>query len=255
MNNPNSQKENPILVSVIIPAYNAEETLEQAIKSVLIQNVSLELIVINDCSKDKTAEIMKKYADDPCIHYYENIVRLGASGTRNKGVSLARGKYVAFLDCDDWWEPDKLKKQLNMMKKTGAVMCSTARKLIGKTNGASNKIIPVEEIITYEMMLHQNYINCSSVLIQNDVIARYPMHYENSHEDYITWLKILKEYKFACAINEPLLNYRVSNTGKSGSKLQSAKKTFMVYRHMGFGLFRCIWYFCCYAINGIKKYS
>ena len=73
MNNPNSQKENPILVSVIIPAYNAEETLEQAIKSVLIQNVSLELIVINDCSKDKTAEIMKKYADDPCIHYYEKV--------------------------------------------------------------------------------------------------------------------------------------------------------------------------------------
>ena len=249
------QENRNILVSVIIPAYNSEHYIEQAIDSVLIQDVPMEIIVINDHSPDRTSEIMKKYENHPLVRYYENHVRLGASGTRNKGVSLASGKYIAFLDCDDWWEPDKLKKQLHMMKKTGAVLCSTARRLIGKNDRSSNKIIPVEEIITYEMMLHQNYINCSSVLIKNDVIARYPMHYENSHEDYITWLKILKEYKFACAVNEPLLNYRVSSTGKSGSKLKSAKMTFLVYRYMGFGLLRSIWYFCCYAINGIKKYS
>lgn len=248
------QKENSVLVSVIIPAYNSEKYIEKAIDSVLIQDVPLEIIIINDCSPDKTSDIMKKYENHPLIQYYENKVRLGAAGTRNKAVTLSRGKYVAFLDCDDWWEPDKLKKQLKMIEKTGAVLCSTARRLIDKASGTAGKVISVKEIITYDMMLHQNCINCSSALIKREVIAKYPMAYEDSHEDYITWLKILKEYKFACAVNEPLLNYRVSKTGKSGSKMKSAKMTFMVYRYMGFGLLQSIWYFCCYAINGMKKY-
>lgn len=254
MANSNQQQKASLLVSVIIPAYNSEKYLKQAIESVLIQNVPLELIVINDCSSDNTAAIMNDYKEDPRVHYYENEQRLGASGTRNRGVRISRGKYIAFLDCDDWWEPEKLKKQLHMIKKTGAVLCSTARRLIDSSNPSSEKIISVKETITYKMMLHQNWINCSSVLVRRDVITKYPMAYEDSHEDYITWLKILKQYKFACAINEPLLNYRVSNQGKSGNKLKSAKMTFKAYRYMGFGLLKSIWYFCFYAINGYRKY-
>lgn len=254
MSKTNQTDEKNVFVSVIIPAYNAANYIQQSIESVLIQNVPLEVIVINDCSTDETAEIMQKYADNPLIRYFENETNLGASGSRNKGVALARGKYVAFLDSDDWWEPHKLQKQLDALQKTGAVLCSTARRLIYAANDDNDKIIPVKELITYKMMLHQNWINCSSVVIERDVIAKYPMAYENSHEDYITWLKVLKEHKFACAINEPLLNYRVSNTGKSGSKLKSAKMTFMVYRYMGFGLLQSMLYFCFYAINGIMKY-
>lgn len=254
MTKPNHQENNTILVSVIIPAYNSEKYIEKAIDSALIQEVPLEVIVINDCSPDRTSDVMRKYAEEPRVRYYENKVRLGAAGTRNRAVTLSRGEYVAFLDCDDWWEPNKLKKQLKMMSKTGAVLCSTARRLIDSNTGTSKKIISVKEIITYKMMLHQNWINCSSALIKRDVIAKYPMAYEDSHEDYITWLKILKEYKFACAVNEPLLNYQVSKSGKSGSKIKSARMTFMVYRYMGFGFFHSIWYFCCYAINGMLKY-
>ncbi len=76
------------------------------------------------------------------------------------------------------------------------------------------------------MMLKQNWINCSSVLLKREVAEEFPMEHEDSHEDYITWLKILQKYQYACAINEPLLKYRLSSQGKSGSKFKSAKMTF-----------------------------
>ena len=75
-----------------------------------------------------------------------------------------------------------------------------------------------------------------------------------SHEDYITWLRVLRAHGSACGVNEPLLQYRLSNTGKSGSKLKSAKMTFMVYRRMGFGIGKSILCFCSYAIHGVSKY-
>ena len=80
------------------------------------------------------------------------------------------------------------------------------------------------------------------------------MGHEDSHEDYIMWLRVLRKYGDARGINEPLLRYRLSNTGKSGSKLHSAKMTFMVYRYMGFSLPKSLLCFASYAINGVKKY-
>lgn len=254
MANKNQQTNDSILISVIMPAYHSEKTIEKSIESVLIQDVSLELLILNDSPEDTLSTVLKKYEHDSRVRYFENTKRLGASGSRNKGVALSRGTYIAFLDSDDWWEPEKLKKQLQMIEKTGAVLCSTARRLSSASSRLSGKVIPVKEHITYQMMLYQNWINCSSVLIRRDVISKFPMAHENSHEDYITWLKILKEHHFACAVNEPLLNYTVSTSGKSGNKLHSAKMTFLVYRYMGFNLIESGFYFCNYALNGLKKY-
>ena len=244
---------NTPLVSVIIPAYNCEKYIKNTLDSVLIQNISLEIIVINDCSQDETENVILSYASEhPEIHYFKNKTNLGASGSRNRGVSLARGKYVAFLDSDDWWEPEKLKKQLALMKRTNCVLCSTARALVNPDGTPMNKMIPVIEKITYRSLLKHNCINCSSVLLLREVALEFPMEHEDSHEDYIMWLRILKKYGMACAINEPLLKYRLSNQGKSGSKFNSAKMTFKVYRYMGFGMLQSIICFCSYALHGIK---
>lgn len=80
------------------------------------------------------------------------------------------------------------------------------------------------------------------------------MEHEDSHEDYITWLKILRQYGFAVGVNEPLLKYRLSTTGKSGNKIQSAKMTFRVYRYLGFGIAKSLLCFLSYAIHGTAKY-
>lgn len=242
------------IVSVIIPAYNCAGYISNAIDSVLIQDVDLEIIVIDDCSSDNLDEVMDKYRDIPVLFYVKNSRNLGAAKTRNKGTRLANGIYVAFLDADDYWEKGKLKKQLELMKQTRSVLCCTARELITEDGRETGRTIPVKEHITYSELLKQNSINCSSVLLETAVAREFPMEHEDSHEDYITWLKILNRYGEVCGINEPLLKYRLSAKGKSGSKLKSAKMTLKVYRYMNFGIIKSMYCFLNYMLHGIQKY-
>lgn len=243
------------LISVIIPAYNCEKYIAKAIESVLEQeDVLLELLIINDCSTDHTEEIILTYGKDDRIRYLKNDYNIGVAKTRNKGVQQARGEFVAFLDADDWWDQGKLKKQIELMRKKGQVLCSTARELVDEHGRSLGKVIPVKELITYRLLLLHNCINCSSVVLKKDVAKEFPMEHEDSHEDYITWLKILQEYGTACAVNEPLLKYRLRSSSKSGSKLHSARMTYKVYRYSGFGYCQSIIYFLSYALHGLWKY-
>lgn len=243
------------LVSVIIPVYNGAQFVSKAIDSALIQDVDLEIIVVDDCSNDDTQKVLSKYANNDKIVCLKNESNLGVAQTRNKAVSVARGKFVAFLDADDYWAEDKLKKQLKMIEKTNAPLCVTARELLTPNGEETNRVIPVNEKITYNDLLKHNSISCSSVLILTDIAREFPMcHDSDSHEDYIMWLSVLKKYDFACGINEPLLKYRLSTSGKSGNKLKSAKMTFRAYRYSGLSVAKSIGYFCSYALNGVKKY-
>ena len=243
-----------LLVSVIIPVHNGTKYVCQAIDSALVQDVPLEILVIDDGSKDNLDQVMERYRCEPKIRYLKNEKNIGVAATRNRGVSLARGSYIAFLDADDYWMKDKLKKQLALMKETNCVICSTARELMDMDGKLTGHIIPVKPQITYGNLLLSNRINCSSVVIRTEVAQEFPMHNDDSHEDYLMWLEVLRKYRTACAVNEPLLKYRISETGKSGSKWQSAKMTFMVYRYMGFSWGRCILHFCSYALHGLMKY-
>ena len=248
-------KEKTPIVSVVMPAYRCANTIGQAIDSVLSQGVPLELIVVNDCSPDDLDDVMRPYLDDPRVHYIQNERNSGAASSRNRGVSLAKGRYVAFLDADDWWEEDKLKKQLEVLKKTGAVLCCTGRELVTPDGKETGRVIGVKEKITYRMMLHQNWINCSSAVMKTEIAKEFPMEHEEGHEDYILWLKILKKYGWTAGVDEPLLKYRLTAKGKSGNKLHSAKMTYDSYRYAGLGRLKSALCFCAYAVNGIKKYA
>lgn len=243
-----------ILVSVVIPAYNSANRIHLALDSALAQDVPLEIIVIDDCSRDNLDELMERYLQFPQIRYFKNPENLRVAATRNRGVSLARGAYVAFLDSDDYWEKGKLQKQLALLAETGAVMCSTARELMNPDGSLTGHIIPVQTEYTYRDLLRQNPINCSSVVIRTAVAREFPMHHDDAHEDYLMWLEVLEKYGRCCAINEPLLKYRVTSTGESGTKLNSARMTFMTYRYKGFGFFRSMLYFVSYAFHGFRKY-
>ncbi len=218
-------KEETPIVSVIMPAYRCAGTIRQAIDSVLVQDVPLELIVVNDTSPDDLDAVMQRMRIDPRVRSGKMSIT-SAPGSRNRGVSMARGRYVAFLDADDWWEEDKLKKQLEASGRTRAVLCSTGSELLTPDGRQTGGVIGVPEEITYRKLLHHNCINCSSVVLRTDVAREFPMEHEDSHEDYILWLRILKKYGWAVAVNEPLLKYRLSSKGKSGSKLQSARMTY-----------------------------
>ena len=243
-----------ILVSVVMPAYNCAKSIGASIESVLCQEVPLELIVVNDRSPDDLDAAMAPYLADERVVYVTNEKNMGAAMSRNRAMEMARGKYIAFLDSDDIWLPGKLERQLDILEESGSVLCCTARALMTPEGIDDGRVLPVAEVITYKDLLRHNSIACSSVVIRTEAAREFPMGHEDSHEDYIMWLQVLRKYGDARGINEPLLRYRLSNTGKSGSKLHSAKMTFMVYRYMGFSLPKSLLCFASYAINGVKKY-
>lgn len=245
---------NSLMVSVIMPAFNSGKYIQKAIQSVLMQEVSLELIIINDCSTDNLEQIINPYLSDVRVIYIKNQKNLGVAKSRNIGMEMARGKYIAFLDSDDWWLDGKLKKQVDILERTDYVICTTARELVSGNGKSLGKIIPVSREIKYKDLLFHNSINCSSVLIRSNVAKKHPMLHDDSHEDYIMWLKVLKEHGSAYGLNEPLLMYRLSEEGKSRNKLKSAKMTFKVYRYMNFGTGKSVFYFLSYMIHGLKKY-
>ena len=242
------------LISVVMPVYNGRKYIRQAVESVFAQQVSLELLVIDDGSTDGTAEVLAEYQKRENFRYLRNEKNLGAAGSRNRGVQEAKGDYIAFLDADDWWIPGKLEKQRKLLEETGFVLCSTGRELMRPDGSSTGKYIPVRETVTYRELLKHNSINCSSVLVRTEVMRCFPMEHDDSHEDYITWLKILKKYHYAAGINEPALKYRLSEGGKSRNKWKSAKMTYQVYRYMGYGTLKSILFFCSYALHGIWKY-
>ena len=143
------------MISVVIPSYNGAETLFQAIDSVLCQTTKtpLEILVIDDNSTDDTMEKMGRYGENDRVRYIRNETNKGASASRNRGVQLAKGDYIAFLDADDYWDPEKLEKQEKALAKTGDVLCCTGRELIYDQEPEKQKIFSVPERITYKMLL------------------------------------------------------------------------------------------------------
>ncbi len=242
------------LVSVVIPTYNNGEYIRQAVDSVYRQQVYLELIVVDDCSDDDTEKQLECYMQRPDFFYVRNSFNRGVAASRNKGVSMARGEYIAFLDADDWWAEGKLREQIQAVKESGAVLCSTGRELMEPDGSSTGRYIGVRKWVTYRELLKHNSINCSSVFLLTKVAREFPMCYDQSHEDYITWLKILKKYGWARGIDRPYLKCRLSAGGKSRDKLKSAKMTFQVYRYMGYGMVKSCLFFISYAVHGVCKY-
>lgn len=242
------------MVSVIIPVYNGEKTVARAIDSALMQETELEVLVIDDCSTDQTGTVLKQYAGNGKVRCLKNKQNAGAAESRNYGVREARGEYVAFLDADDAWMPGKLQTQLEILKKTDGVICSTARQLVCPGDSRDGQIIHVPKQITYKKLLTHNSIACSSVVLKTSVAREFPMEHAEVHEDYLTWIRLLKKYEVCYGVDQPFLLYSLSTTGKSGSKLRSAGMTFGVYRQAGLSLPKSCLCFVSYMFHGLWKY-
>lgn len=246
------------MVSIIMPAYNSEKYIEQAIQSVLSQTYEdWELLVIDDCSIDQTAFLVQKFVrSDSRIHYYKNEVNMGPGGSRNFAVGQAQGEWIAFLDSDDLWDEDKLKEQMDLAKTKGAEFIFSGSAFIDELGNKLPYYLTVPERITFRQLLKQNVISCSSVLIRHDLIEKYPMRREKDiHEDFAVWLQILRDLGIsAYAVNHPLLIYRISVESKSGNKIKAAMMTYRVYRYIGLSSFSSIYYWLHYSVRSMRKY-
>ncbi|WP_354637538.1 glycosyltransferase family 2 protein [Morganella morganii] len=240
------------LISVIMPAYNAEKYISDSIDSVLNQSIqNFELIIIDDNSQDNTTNIINKY-NDPRIVLIINSNNLGVSETRNIGISAANGKYIAFLDSDDIWLPHKLSLQIMCLNDGWDVVSSN---YIAFESNADNKITERKSpsIISYSDMLKSNFIGNLTGIYNVQKIGKIYQK-KSGHEDYIMWLEIIKKSKKAYCIQESLAKYRLHNSSLSSNKVKAIKWQWSIYRNeLKLSLPKSIYYFSHYIINALKK--
>lgn len=243
-------------VSIIMPAYNAERYITEAIQSVIAQTFTdWELIVIDDASQDSTVEIVQKFsAQNSRILLYRNMQNSGVSATRNRGLDMAIGEYVAFLDSDDIWASDKLEKQIYALLAENAQICYSSYSFIDLSGNSIRIPYIVDKETSYKKLLKENVIGCSTVILSRKFLgsARFDKGY--FHEDYVLWLRLLKDgHTKAIGISDVLVQYR--NGGRSSNKIVAVKNRWIVYRKSEkLNIFQSTKYLIAYATNAIIKH-
>ena len=243
------------LVSIITPSYNSIMYLEQCICSVIEQTYkNFELIIVDDFSNDKSSTLIKKYVkrDSRIKPIYLNN-NIGAAMARNIALQQAQGKYIAFLDADDYWYPNKLSRQLDFMQQHNYAFTFTAYNRITE-NGITISKVHVPSKITYYNYLKNTIIGCLTVIIDREQTGYFEMENIRSSHDMALWLKIMKKGFVAHGLDEVLSSYRVLSGSNTSNKLKSAIDVWYVYRNIEkLNLLLCIWCFINYSYNSIKR--
>jgi teichuronic acid biosynthesis glycosyltransferase TuaG len=239
------------LVSIIMPAYNSEKTIIESVRSVIAQTyINWELLIIDDASK-----IPVKIFEDTRIKVYRNTINKNVAFSRNKGINVACGSIVALLDSDDVWSNEKLEKQLNFMKRYNAKISYTACAYMASDGRKLKYILPATLRLTYRENLKQNLMSCSSVMCERGLLIKYPFPEKKKllHEDFCSWIRILREVDYAYGLDEPLLTYRISNRSKSSNRIFSAIMTYNSFCEVGFNPLIGLALTIRYAIRSIRK--
>ncbi|MBB1295369.1 glycosyltransferase family 2 protein [Pseudoalteromonas sp. SR41-4] len=243
------------LVSIIMPAYNAEKYIKQSIESVISQSYSnWELLITDDRSTDETQRIVEEYASkDPRIKLYINSENGGAGVARNNSIKQANGRFIAFLDADDQWLPEKLTRQLNFMLKNNYAFTFTAyQKLEGET--PKSTVIP-PSFTTYKKLLSGNVIGCLTAMYDTSALGKQYMPLIRKRQDMGLWLSILQQVPNAYSLPDVLAFYRV-DSGMTQNKFKILKWQWDLYRNVvGLGLFKTSIHFCSYALRGFVKHK
>lgn len=244
------------LVSIITPAYNAEKYISYTIDSVISQTYkNWEMLIVDDCSTDSTKIIVECYAmNDNRIKLITLNENMGVASARNMAIKHAKGSYVAFLDSDDLWSPNKLIIQISYMKNNNYYFTYTDYEFIDSNGIKLNKIISVPKKLNYKNALNGNSIPCLTVVLDKSKINEIYMP-NIKHEDYAAWLNILRNNVTAYGINENLAMYRRLSNSLSSNKFKSLLWTWNIYRNnQKLGLFESVRHISIYIIKNIRKY-
>lgn len=245
------------LVSVITPCYNGEHTLREIIDSVIKQTYqNWELLIVDDCSTDSSAKIIKNYAEkDSRIRYFRTDKPSGSpSHPRNIGIENAKGKYIAFLDSDDVWLPDKLEKQIKFIEANNYDLVYSFYEKMNWDGKRDNRLIQTRKISTYRSLLKSNSIPCLTSLVSRRAIGDTRFK-QIPQEDFCFWLDILKKGYTAHNICEVTALYREAKNSRSANKLDMFKGYWNVIRnHQHIGLMPACLCMVTYTILGFAKY-
>ncbi len=246
------------LVSIIVPVYNASKFIEETIRTVRQQTYcNWELLLIDDCSKDGSAKIIKEIEKkDKRIKLFQFKENQGAAVARNKGIELASGKYLCFLDADDLWEKKKLEKQIKFMNEKKCSFSFTGYEFASENGIPNGKKVYVPAKINYRQALKNTTIWTSTVMLDLSKLSKEDIYMPNVKrgQDTATWWKILKKIDYAYGLNEILSYYRRSNNTLSSNKWKALKRTWNLYRNVEhLNLLSSCYNFCWYCFNAIRR--
>lgn len=246
----------PVMVSIVMPLYNAEPYFKESVATVLAQSyVDWELIVVDDCSTDGSGrQALELSRIESRVVYLRNSVNCGVAVSRNIGLERARGRFVAFLDSDDQWGHDKLERQVDFALRGGCPItyCSYVR--ISEA-GESLGVVKPKEKVRYGDMLFRNHIGNLTAMYDRSLLP--DLRFASvGHEDYIFWIGALTRVDSAELVpsDVPLAKYLVRKSSLSGNKLRAASWQWHNYRtNLGFGFFKSLFYFSCYAFFSVLR--
>lgn len=222
------------LVSIIMPSYNSSKFIEESIESVLKQTyTNWELLIVDDFSKDESVELISLYSKkDDRIKLFLLNENVGAANARNIALDNARGRYIAFLDSDDVWFPNKLEVQLNFMTTNQYPFTFSSYNIITEEGREVNKIINAPSLINYRQYLKNTIIGCLTVVLDKDVVGDFRMPLTRSSHDMALWLLIMKRDFVAYGLNEVLASHRLVSTSNTAKKWKAARDVWKVYRRI-----------------------
>lgn len=245
-----------MLVSIITPSFNSEQFILDTYHSILKQTYSdWEWIVTDDCSFDNTYSILDELSKvDHRIRLFKNQINSGAAKSRNNSLYHARGDFIAFLDADDIWLPDKLEKQIQFMG-DNIDFSFTSYELINEQGESLNKFVDVNSVkmVSYSDMLQKlATLGCSTVLLRKSSYTSIKMPDIRTGQDYALWLNLLKNGNNAYLLQEVLTQYRIVPGSISRNKFKKAKRQWQIYRELeklslSFSI-KCFFYYAVRAV-------
>lgn len=223
---------NNSLVSIITPTYNSENYIRETIQSVINQTYkNWEMIIVDDCSSDNTVQIIQEIQkSEPRIKLFKLDKNSGAGVARNKAIEEASGKYIAFLDADDLWKPEKLTKQIKFLVDTKLHFTFSFYECIDEDGNLLHKIIKAPSPLTYSQLLFCNYVGNLTGIYDTSFFGKIPMTSIRKRQDWVYWLTILKKIKTSLPVPESLAYYRIRKGSISSSKINLVQYNFKIYR-------------------------
>lgn len=244
------------LVSIVTPVYNAGPFIEKTIRSVINQTYQeWEHILVDDCSLDNSEEIIRNLMkEDSRIKYVKLSENQGAAVARNTGLENAQGQYIAFIDSDDVWKPQKLETQLVFMQENNYGFTYTNFEQVSEEGESIKPSVSLPERLNYSDLLKNTAIACSTVVIDRNKIGDFRMPLVRKGQDTATWLKILRSHDYAYGLNNVLGQYRQVKGSISSNRLGALKRTWNTYyRIEQLPLPKAFYYFCFYVFNAVKR--
>lgn len=244
------------LVSVITSLYNYENYISYCIESVRAQTYhDWEMIVVDDASPDNSYAVALKAAEgEPRIRVVQQPVNKGVSEARNRALDMAQGRFVAFLDADDAWTPEKLSKQVAFMLEKDAPISYTAYLLIDNHNIVSESKVDVVDCLDYKAYLKNTIIGNSTAMIDRSKTGSVYYSGLRSREDTQMWIRLLRAGYRAYGLPEYLTLYRTDHQSLTSNRAKAAWQVWLLYYKIEkLGLFNALYFFSFYAINAVRK--